>query len=68
MLCVSDRDLQVFCEWYKNHFDKSEEEVGVFVVCLCGRFHTYPKRAKELLKRCKSLNLLVIKKNVVFLK
>lgn len=65
---VSDRELQDFCKWYKEHFGKSGERKSVVVVCLCGHFHTFPKNANELLKRCKSLNLLATRKDDVFLK
>lgn len=65
---VTDNELQEFCRWYKNYFCKREEKGSVIETCLCGRFHTYTKRAKELLKRCESLNLLAIKKDIVFIK
>ena len=68
MASVVDKDLQDFCRWYKDHFGRAEDEKDVVVTCLCGHFHTYTKKAKELLGRCESLNLLAIKKNIVFLK
>ncbi len=68
MLSVLDEGLVDFCVWYKKHFKKYEDGVGVVVACMCGHFHTYTKRAKVLLKRCESLKLLEVRNNIVFLK
>lgn len=68
METISDKDLQDFCKWYKDRFNRIADEKGVVITCLCGHFHTYTKRAKELLKRCESINLLAVKNDVVFLK
>ena len=66
---ISDKDLQDFCKWYKDRFNKVADEKGVMITCLCGHFHTYTKRAKELLKHCEELNILANYNNiVVFLK
>ncbi len=65
---ISDKDLRDFCKWYKDRFNKVADGKGVVITCLCGHFHTYTKRAKELLKRCESINLLAVNNDVVFLK
>lgn len=65
---VSDDELKEFCQWYKQHFRKVEANECEFVISMCGHYHTFPKQAKKLLERCKSLNLIEIKRNVVYLK
>lgn len=67
-LIAADSELQEFCQWYKKHFGKSESYESAMITCLCGRFHTYPKEAKKLMDRLKSLDLLNQKRNIVYLK
>ena len=65
---IVESELQEFCQWYKKHFGKSESYESAMITCLCGRFHTYPKEAKKLMDRLKSLDLLSQKRNIVYLK
>ena len=65
---TADSELIEFCQWYKKHFGKSESYESAMITCLCGRFHTYPKEAKKLMDRLKSLDLLSQKRNIVYLK
>jgi len=65
---ITDKELSEFCSWFKKHFEKAEAYKCVFVVSMGGHFHTTPRNANRLLERCKSLNLIEIKRNVVYLK
>lgn len=64
---ITDTELKNFCEWYKNHFAEVEVYKCVFVVSMSGHFHTIPRKAKKLLERCKKLNLVEVKRNMVCL-
>lgn len=68
MIEVSNEELNEFCQWFKNHFGKNESYLCAITTCLCGYFHTFPREANLLLKRCKSNNLLEVKRNMVYLK
>lgn len=65
---ITDQELIDFCQWFKEHFGKDEALECVVIVSMSGYFHTLPRKAKRLLERCKSLNLVEIKRNVVNLK
>lgn len=65
---INDSELQAFCEWFKSHFEKQETFASAVLVSMSGYFHTLPKQAKRLLKRCESLNYIAIDNNKVFLK
>ncbi len=65
---ITDNELQVFCEWFKSHFRKQETFASAILISMSGYFHTLPKQAKQLLKRCESLNLITTDNNKVFLK
>ena len=65
---ISDKELSEFCQWYKQHYRKVEAYECAVLICMSGYFHTIPRKAKSLLERCKSLNLIEIKRNVVNLK
>ena len=65
---ISDKDLREFCSWFKDHFEKVEVYKCVFVVSMSGHFHTIPRNANKLLERCKKLDLIETKWNVVYLK
>ena len=65
---ITNFELQNFCEWFKDHYSKSESYESAMITCLCGRFHTYPKEAKKLMERLKGLDLLSQKRNIVYLK
>lgn len=67
-MVVGDDELRVFCKWFQEHFKTMVESKSVLLVCMCGYFHTYSKGAKELLKRCVSLQLMTVKDGVVYLK
>jgi hypothetical protein len=58
---MTDIGLREFCKWYKSHFGKSKDVESVFLTCLCGHFHSYPKAMKEVLKRMQTLGLVTIK-------
>jgi hypothetical protein len=64
----SDTELSEFCSWFKDHFEKVEAYECVFVVSMSGHFHTIPRNANKLLERCKKLDLIETKWNVVYLK
>ena len=55
---ITDNDLKEFAKWYKNHFGKREDAESVFVTCLCGHFHSYPKAMMEVVKRMRDLSLI----------
>lgn len=65
---ITDLELMDFCRWYKWHYGKDESFESAMITCLCGRYHTFPKQAKILLKRLESLNLVSKKRNIVYLK
>ena len=58
LYCMSDDELQEFCQWYSKHFGKSEYAESVFVTCLCGHFHSYPKAMREAVNRMAALGLI----------
>ena len=55
---ITYKELREFCKWYKGHFRKDSDVESVFVTCMCGHFHSYPKAMKEVLKRMVSLGLI----------
>ena len=55
---ITDGELMEFCKWYADFHSKATVHESVMTTCLCGYFHTYPKRAECLLKRCLQLGLL----------
>lgn len=59
---VRDNDLREFVRWHKRHYEKREDAESVFVTCMCGHFHSYPKAMKELLKRMQALGLITTNK------
>lgn len=65
---ILDSELQEFCQWYKEHYGRSESFESAFITCLCGHYHTFPKQAKVLLNRLKGLELITQKRNIVLLK
>ena len=65
---TTDSELQEFCQWHKKHYGKAESYESAFITCLCGRYHTFPKQAKVIMKRLKSLGLISQKRNIVYLK
>lgn len=65
---ITDNELQEFCQWFKGHYGKSESYESAMITCLCGHYHTYPREAKKLVARLKSLDLMSQKRNVVYLK
>ena len=65
---ITNFELQNFCEWFKDHYRKSESYESAMITCLCGHYHTYPREAKKLVARLKSLDLMSQKRNVVYLK
>lgn len=58
---ITDNDLREFCRWYRHHFGKREDAESVFVTCLCGAFHSFPKPMKEVVKRMQDLSLIRVK-------
>ena len=46
---IIDSELQEFCQWYKEHYGRSESFESAFITCLCGHYHTFPKQAKRIL-------------------
>lgn len=65
---ITDKELSEFCQWYKQHYRKVEAYECSVQICMSGYFHTIPRKTKKLLERCKNLNLIEIKRNVVYLK
>ena len=65
---IADSELQEFCQWYKEHYGRSESFESAFITCLCGHYHTYPREAKRLLKRLISLKYVSVRNNIVYLK
>ncbi len=65
---IQDQELVDFCQWYKEQFGSVEAYECVMLISMSGYFHTIPRKARRLLQRCQSLNLLEIKRNVVNLK
>jgi hypothetical protein len=65
---ITDSELQDFCQWFKKHYGKAESYESAMITCLCGHYHTYPKEAKRILARLKSLELVSQKRNIVYLK
>lgn len=57
-------DLKEFCEWCKNHIGELME-VGAFVTCLRGYFHSFPKAMKAVVKRMQSLGLIKKKDKMI---
>lgn len=55
---MTDNDLYEFCQWYASHFGKQEDVESVFITCMCGHFHSYPKAMKEVLKQMVALGLV----------
>lgn len=55
---TTDGELMEFCKWYADFHGKAPIYESVITTCLCGYFHTYPKRAECLLKRCLRLRLV----------
>jgi len=55
---ITDNDLRGVCRWYCHHYGKREDVKSVFVTCLCGHFHRYPKAMKEVVKRMRDLSLI----------
>lgn len=68
MIEVSNEELNEFCQWYKQHYGKSESYESAMITCLCGHYHTYLKEAKIILARLKGLDLISQKGNIVYLK
>ena len=65
---IADSELQEFCRWYKDHYCRNESFECAMITCLCGYFHTYPRHAKVIVYRLKSLDLISQKRNKVYLK
>ena len=61
---ITDDQLKEFCEWFAG-FHGVTTEPSVFTTCMCGHFHTYEKAAKLLMKRCKELRLVVVRKGIL---
>lgn len=57
---VTDKELKEFCTWYADFHGTKTVNSSVMTTCLCGYFHTYPKAAEMLLRRCKQLGLVGI--------
>ncbi len=55
---ITDNDLREFVKWYKNHYGKREDMESVFVTCLCGHFHSYPKAMNEVVKRMADIGII----------
>ena len=62
---ITDKELREFCKWYKNHFRKDSDVESVFVTCMCGHFHSYPKAMKDVMKRMQALRLITINKEKI---
>lgn len=56
---IADSNLMEFCGWFSK-WHGSTTSPSVFTTCLCGHFHTYPKAANQLLKRCIKLRYAVV--------
>jgi hypothetical protein len=64
---ITDGELGEFCQWFKQHYGKAESYESAMITCLCGYFHTFPRQAKEIMRRLKSLELITQKRNMVYL-
>lgn len=65
MVGINDNDLREFVKWYKNHYGKREDAESVFVTCLCGHFHSYPKAMKEIVKRMADIGIIKKEKDKI---
>ncbi len=65
MTQISDTELRDFCKWYKDRNKKAIDEESVFITCMCGHFHSYPKAMKEQLKRMNVLGLITTNKGTI---
>ena len=63
---ITDHDLVKFCEWFAGYHGASTIP-SVFTTCMCGYFHTYPKVANKLYKRCLRLGLINVTADMVSL-
>lgn len=66
-MIITNDELRAFCTWYQAHFHTKQSARSVVVTCMCGYFHTYAKKAEELLKQCHNLGLIKIKENIIHL-
>ena len=57
--------LREFCKWYAGNFGARPAACSVFVTCLCGHFHTYPKAASTILREMKGLGLVEVRGGTV---
>ena len=55
-----------FCTWYAVYHGL-EADKGAFLTCICGYFHTFPKRATAILAEMKAAGLVKVKTNRVYL-
>lgn len=62
---TSDKELWEFCQWYKHHYGKREDVESVFITCMCGHFHSYPKAMKEVVKRMADIGIIKKEKDRV---
>lgn len=65
---ITDSELAEFCQWYKEHYGKTESNESAFITCLCGHFHTYPKEATTIIGRLMKLGLMEKRKSMIYLK
>lgn len=65
MTQIPDNELRDFCKWNKDRLSKTTEEESVFITCMCGHFHSYPKAMKEVLKRMQALGLITTNKRMI---
>lgn len=51
-------NLTEFCRWYADFHGTRPKARSVFITCLCGHFHTYPKAAETILRELKRLRMV----------
>jgi hypothetical protein len=65
---MTDKELIAAVNWYKHHHGGKPVEKSVFTTFICGHFHTFPRRATEIMDDMKDLGLINSHKGIVTLK
>jgi hypothetical protein len=58
---MTNQELRDFRDWYAGRHGRDPTSFSIFVTCLCGYFHTYPKAATALLKELRRLGFAKVK-------
>lgn len=57
---ITDEELKKSLRWYLDYYGKRTTAKPVFETWLIGRFHTYPKAAREILEKMIELELVKV--------